>query len=152
MLQALDLAEDVYGKESLKIIPSLNNAGEALHDTNRESEAENLFLRALDMLSRNPNENEHARTLLMSNLALLKKEVGQCDDAVNLISEAKQLAKQIFDERSPSLAIVINNWVQITIACAESSAIFNENSELEEDLKEVIKLIQLAMVRSIPIP
>ena len=140
MLQALDLAEDVYGKESLKIIPSLNNAGEALLDTNRESEAENIFLRALDMLSRNPNENEHARTLLMSNLALLKKEVGQCDDAVNLISEAKQLAKQIFDERSPGLATVINNWVQISIVCAESSAIFNENSELEEGLKEVIKI------------
>ena len=140
MLQALDLAEDVYGKESLKIIPSLNNAGEALLDTNRESEAENIFLRALDMLSRNPNENEHARTLLMSNLALLKKEVGQCDDAVNLISEAKQLAKQIFDERSPDLATVINNWVQISIVCAESSAIFNENSELEEGLKEVIKI------------
>jgi len=50
MLQALDLAEDVYGKESPKIIPSLNNAAEALHDTNRESEAENLFLRALDIV------------------------------------------------------------------------------------------------------
>jgi tetratricopeptide (TPR) repeat protein len=140
MLQALNLAEDVYGKESLKIIPSLNNAGEALLDTNRETEAENLFLRALDMLSRNPNENEHARTILISNIALLKKEVGKCDDAINLISEAKQLAKQIFDERSPDLATVINNWVQITIVCAESSAIFNENSELEEGLKEVIKI------------
>jgi hypothetical protein len=38
------------------------------------------------------------------------------------------------------LATVINNWVQITIVCAESSAIFNENSELEEGLKEVIKI------------
>ena len=140
MLQALDLAEDVYGKESLKIIPSLNNAGEALLDTNRETEAENLFLRALDMLSRNPNENEHARTILISNIALLKKEIGQCDDAINLISEAKQLAKQIFDERSPDLATVINNWVQITMACAESSAIFNENCELEEGSKEVIEI------------
>jgi len=78
----------------------------------------------------------------MSNLALLKKEVGQCDDAVNLISEAKQLAKQIFDERSPGLAIVINNWVQITIACAESSAVFKENCELEEGLKEVIEIFK----------
>jgi tetratricopeptide (TPR) repeat protein len=66
MLKALDLAENVYGKESLKIIAPLNNAGEALLDTGRETEADILFLRALDMLSRNPNENEHARIIILS--------------------------------------------------------------------------------------
>jgi hypothetical protein len=66
---------------------------------------------------------------------LLKKELNQCDDAVNIISEAKQLARQIYDKRSPNLATVINNWVQISIACAESPDIFDENFELEAGLK-----------------
>jgi tetratricopeptide (TPR) repeat protein len=53
MLQALILAEDAYGKESPSIVASLNNAGEALLEIRRDAEAENLFLRALEILSRN---------------------------------------------------------------------------------------------------
>jgi len=140
MLQALILAEDAYGKESPSIVASLNNAGEALLEIRRDAEAENLFLRALEILSRNPNGNEHERTILLSNLALLRKEAGQCEDAVSLISEAKEIASQIYDKRCPEWATIINNWVQISIACAGHTAVLNADCELEVRLKEAIEI------------
>ncbi|CAE7534585.1 NPHP3, partial [Symbiodinium microadriaticum] len=95
----------------------------------RYNDAKIWFLYAVDVVRavRGPVNNDIA--IILTNLAILNKEVGQMQEAVRLYEEALAIRRQLFKGQSPFIAQSLNNLAVVRKdmgQCAEAKRLFED--------------------------
>jgi tetratricopeptide (TPR) repeat protein len=93
------------GEEHPAVATSLNNLANLYHSQGRYSEAEPLYLEALELWRRNLGEEHPAVATSLNNLANLYYSQGRYSEAEPLLLQALELTRRNLGEEHPHVAL-----------------------------------------------
>ena len=99
---AVKIAEP-FGSRDRRLLAALNSLGLAYDKMGRFADGESCIRRALAMLDQADASNKPDRALLLTNLALLRREQGQLSSAEVLFDQAIAIETQVFSPGDPRL-------------------------------------------------
>ena len=113
LLKALEITENIYGKNHQNTAFRLNNLGVLYKDQNQYSKAEYFYKRALD-ISKRATSNERILGTRLNNLARLYQDQGLFDKSEPLLKEALKIHQNSYGKyhiktKSSLLALAYNN-------------------------------------------
>lgn len=130
--EALEIARHVFGTDSLRLAPFLQNLGVYLSANDRRAEAEPLLVEAAEILRRSPEASPVELSILLHNLATLRRREGRADEAVALYREALRRMRAVYPIDHPQIPVTLNN-----LAAALESA--SQPIEAEATYREALE-------------
>lgn len=116
--QAEQSAEALYGTDSCAYATVLNNAAGTCRLMHRCTEAEELFLRAMEVYRRAGLEHSRVYTSVLSNLSLMYQQNGDLQKAIAYLEQALTHMEDQAD-RQQELAVTYNNLTALYHAAGE---------------------------------
>jgi tetratricopeptide (TPR) repeat protein len=114
----------------------INNLGELLRDTNRLSEAESLYRRAI-LIEERLNGPEHPSVgITLNNLALLLQASNRFSEAETLFRRATLISERKYGPDHPGLAVGLNNLaalLEATNRWSEAEPLYRRALQITED-------------------
>jgi tetratricopeptide (TPR) repeat protein len=134
-LRYLETANNFFTPMDPIIALGLNNLASLLQDTNRHSEAEPLFRRALKIVeaSYGPNHPNVARGL--NSLAVLLRQTNRHSEAEPLFRRAHEIVEASYGPNHPNVATVLSNLGLLlhgTKRHSEAEPLFRRALEIDE--------------------
>jgi len=108
-LQALELTQDLLGKDHPNVASILNNLAFLYGSQGRYSEAEPLYLQALELTQRLLGNNNPNIAISLNNLAGLYKSQGRYSEAEPLDLQALELTQRLLGNDHPYVSASLNN-------------------------------------------
>ncbi|MGK7940457.1 MAG: tetratricopeptide repeat protein [Crocosphaera sp.] len=103
------LALQTKFKQEESLASSLNNLAELYHFQGRYSDADPLYLKALELITILLGDNHPDVATSLNNLAGLYKSQGRYSDAKPLYLQALELRKKLLGDNHPDIATSLNN-------------------------------------------
>ena len=119
--RVLELRRELLGDEHRDVAVSMNNLGEILCSQDRHQEAEQVFLEALEISRRSVGRHPTTAKIL-NNLALELKDLNRSEEAASLMQEALSMARSIFGDRHPLLALTQFNTAVFMVDAGQGEA------------------------------
>jgi len=120
------MSKRLLGDEHPDVATSLNSLAGLYESQGRFTEAEPLFIEALQMRKRLLSEEHPDVATSLNNLAELYENQGRLTEAEPLYLEALQMKKRLLDEEHPNIANTLNNLAKLY----ESQGGFTEANNL----------------------
>ena len=126
------LAGKLRGRDSGAYATVLNNMAGTCRLLHRASEAESLFLRAMECYRQAGLEDSDAYTSVLNNLSLVYRETGELGKAIDYLLQALKRLEERGDRRA-ELAVTYNNLTTLYQAAGEQDkALLCVNRALQE--------------------
>ncbi|MBF0446274.1 MAG: tetratricopeptide repeat protein [Magnetococcales bacterium] len=112
-LQGIEICEILYGKEHPGVAIRINNLGQAWHRLGELTLAQTQLTKALAMLEKNPDSQQQLIANLFGNLALLRRDQKQIDDASTYFQKALAMVEHKHGLEHPLVNLCVNGLGRI---------------------------------------
>ena len=109
LINAIEIEENVYGSDSLELVPNLNTLAIAYGQQGKYAKAEPLLIRALTIRKKSLDEFDHKLGLSYNNMASVYYVQGKYSQAEQLYLQALKIDVKSLGENNPSTARTLNN-------------------------------------------
>ena len=133
--KALEILEEVLGKDHLDVAAVLNYLAELYRMTGRYAEAEPLFKRSLEINEKALGKDNPAVAAILSNLAFLYQTTGKYAEAEPLYKRVLEIYEKSLGKDHPDVARILNNLAslfEITGRYAEAEPLCKRSLEIFE--------------------
>ncbi|MBF0195737.1 MAG: tetratricopeptide repeat protein [Magnetococcales bacterium] len=112
-LQGIEISEILYGKEHHGVAIRINNLGQAWHRLGELTLAQAQLTKALTMLEKQPGDQQQLIANLLGNIALLRRDQKQIDDASTYFQKALAMVEHKHGLEHPLVNICVNGLGRI---------------------------------------
>jgi len=126
--KTLQLNENIFGEEHLKVAIALNDYSMLLARTNRPSESQPLLKRAISIKEKIYGKHHPEVAISINNLATIYYDIGQLSEAELLFKRALQIDEDSYGKDNDKVADRLNNL-----------AILLHNSNRKKEAQQLIK-------------
>ena len=110
---ALDVKTEMFGPESIELVPTLNNLGRLYSQLADEDKAEKYYSQALAITEKTNGANHASVAVCLNNLASVYRQERKFEEAKRLLERALCVAESNFGKNSDAAAIELNNLGKI---------------------------------------